>query len=79
MDDWSDDEQQQCAIVKEVITTTILKTVEGTVLESAERITQTKVPNLEVIRDLHSKSKKLPEGVTVHTNYAIRTKRILNK
>ena len=79
VDDWSDDEQQQCAIVKEVITTTILKTVEGTVLESAERITQTKVPNLEVIRDLHSKSKKLPEGVTVHTNYAIRTKRILNK
>jgi hypothetical protein len=78
VDDWSDDEQQQCAIVKEVVTTTILKTVDGTVIESSERITKSKVPNLEVIRDLHNKGKKLPEGVTVKANYAIRTHRILN-
>ena len=78
VDDWSDDEQQQCAIVKEVVTTTILKTVDGTVIESSERITKSKVPNLDVIRDLHSKSKRLPKGITVKTNYAIRTHRILS-
>mgnify|MGYP001353123147 FL=1 len=78
VDDWSDDEQQQCAIVKEVVTTTILKTVDGTVIESSERITRSKVPNLDVIRDLHSKSKELPKGITVKTNYAIRTHRILS-
>jgi hypothetical protein len=78
-DDWSADEQRQCAIVKEVITTTILKTVDGAVIESAEQITQSKVPNLDAIRDLHSQGKKLPHGVTVNSNYAIRARRVLKE
>jgi hypothetical protein len=78
-DDWSADEQRECAIVKEVITTTILKTVDGAVIESAERITQSKVPNLDAIRDLHSQGKKLPQGVTIKSNYAIRTRRVLKE
>ena len=79
VDDWSADEQERCAIVKEVITTTILKTVDGTVIESQEKATSNKVPNLDAIRDLHSKGQELPQGVTVKTNYAIRTHRILNE
>ena len=78
-DDWSADEQRQCAIVKEVITTTILKTVDGAVIESAEKITKSKVPNLDVIRDLHSQGQKLPHGVTVKSNYAIRTRRVIKE
>jgi hypothetical protein len=78
-DDWSSDEQQQCAIVKEVITITILKSVDGAVLESAERITRSKVPNLDAIRDLHSKGEALPPGVSVQSNYAIRTHRVLKE
>tara|TARA_R100001086_G_scaffold1071_2_gene642 strand:+ start:10617 stop:11327 length:711 start_codon:yes stop_codon:yes gene_type:complete len=76
--DWSDDEQEQCAIVKEVITTTVLKTVNGTVIDSQEKLTFNKIPNLEAIRALHNNGQKLPQGVTVKTNYAIRTHRILN-
>ena len=78
-DDWSADEQRQCAIVKEVITTTILKTVDGAVIESAEQITQSKVPNLDAIRDLHSQGKKLPHGVSVNSNYAIRARRVIKE
>jgi hypothetical protein len=78
-DDWSADEQRQYAIVKEVVTTTILKTVDGAVIESSERVTKTKVPNLDAIRDLHSQGKKLPHGVTVNSNYAIRTRRVIKE
>ena len=78
-DDWTVEEQQQFAIVKEVITTTILKTVDGAVIESAEKITKSKVPNLDAIRDLHSQGKKLPQGVTVKSNYAIRTRRVIKE
>mgnify|MGYP007061958255 CR=1 FL=1 len=78
-DDWSDAEQQECAMVKEVITTTILKTVDGAVIESAEKITKSKVPNLSVIRDLHSQGQKLPRGVSVKSNYAIRTRRVIKE
>ena len=79
VDDWSADEQQRCAIVKEVITTTVLKAVDGTVIDRQEKPTSSKVPNLDAIRDLHSKGQELPQGVTVKTNYAIRTHRILNE
>ena len=78
-DDWTAEEQQQFAIVKEVVTTTILKSVDGALIESSERVTQTKVPNLDAIRDLHSQGKKLPHGVTVKSNYAIRTRRVLKE
>ena len=78
-DDWTVEEQQQFAIVKEVITTTILKAVDGAVIESAEKITRSKVPNLDAIRDLHSQGKKLPQGVTVKSNYAIRTRRVIKE
>ena len=78
-DDWTVEEQQQFAIVKEVITTTILKTVDGAVIESTEKITKSKVPNLDAIRDLHSQGKKLPQGVTVKSNYAIRTRRVIKE
>jgi len=78
-DDWTAEEQQQFAIVKEVVTTTILKSVDGALIESSERVTQTKVPNLDAIRDLHSQGKKLPHGVTVKSNYAIRTRRVIKE
>ena len=78
-DDWTAEEQQQFAIVKEVVTTTILKSVDGALIESSERVTKTKVPNLDVIRDLHSQGKKLPQGVTVKSNYAIRTRRVIKE
>jgi len=78
-DDWTVEEQQQFAIVKEVVTTTILKSVDGALIESSERVTKTKVPNLDVIRDLHSQGKKLPQGVTVKSNYAIRTRRVIKE
>jgi len=78
-DDWTAGEQQQFAIVKEVVTTTILKSVDGALIESSERVTQTKVPNLDAIRDLHSQGKKLPHGVTVKSNFAIRTRRVIKE
>ena len=66
-------------MLQEVITTTILTTVDGAVIESAEKITKSKVPNLDAIRDLHSQGKNLPQGVTVKSNYAIRTHRVLQE
>jgi len=78
-DDWTPEEQQQFAIVKEVVTTTILKSVNGALIESSERVTKTKVPNLDAIRDLHSQGKNLPHGVTVKSNYAIRTRRVIKE
>ena len=78
-DDWTAEEQQQFAIVKEVVTTTILRSVDGALIESSERVTKTKVPNLDAIRDLHSQGKNLPHGVTVKSNYAIRTRRVIKE
>lgn len=77
VEDWEHTEQQKCAIVKKVVTTTILESVDGQHLETTERITQSLVPNLDVIRDLHVKGQKLPDGVQVKKNYAIRTKRVI--
>ena len=48
-DDRNAEEQQQFDIDKEVVTTTILKTVDGAVIESSERVTKTKVPLIKAI------------------------------
>lgn len=76
-DDWTDDQQRECAIVKRVVTTTVLETIDGQHIETSERSTQTTLPNLDAIRDLHSKGRSLPQGVHVNKNYAIRAKRII--
>lgn len=79
VDDWSTDEQQQFAMVEEVITTTITKSLDGkNILRADEKVKHRHVPNLDAIKSAHAQGHILPKGVQVVQNHRITVKRILN-
>jgi len=79
IEDWSADEQQQFAMVEEVITTTITKTLDGkNIIRADEKVKHRHIPNLDAIKDAHAQGQILPEGVRVIQNHRITVKRILN-
>lgn len=77
---WDTKERLSYCIEEEVCTTKriVLRSLSGEVLEErTEPKTTTKiVPNIHAIRDAHTNGQKLPQGVKVFQEYAVRSKRI---
>ena len=81
--EWSQQEQEKYCMVQTVTTTkhTVVTSMTGEVLEeSTKPVTKTEtIPNLDAIRNAYQTGQKLPHGIKIEQNYAIRRKRLLNQ
>jgi len=79
-EDWTEKERDDFCIEQEVTTTkqTVVRSMSGEVLEErTEPKTKVEIlPNLDAIRSAYQKGIKVPHGVKVFQEYAVRSKRI---
>ena len=80
---WHTKERELYCVAEEITTTkrVVLRSMSGEVLsERTEPKTTTKVvPNLDAIRNAYQSGQKLPDGIKVQQDYAVRSKRIFDK
>ena len=79
VEDWSDAERSKYAMVKKTTTVVHCSNINGDVLDTEQKVKTETIPNPDAILDAHKKGELLPEGVNVVSNYAIRTKLILDQ
>ena len=66
-------------MVKKTTTVVHCSNINGDVLDTEQKVKTETIPNPDAIFDAHKKGELLPEGVNVVSNYAIRTKLILDQ
>ena len=75
INDWSQDERDQFAMVEETIKTTHYKSANGThIIRTDEKTTSKLIPNIDAIRTAYETDKPIPNGVRATQDYQIRTK-----
>ena len=79
VDDWSDAERTKYAMVKKTTTLVHCSNINGDVLDTNQKVKTETIPNPDAILDAHEKGELLPEGVNVVSNYAIRTRLVLDQ
>ena len=79
VEDWSDAERSKYAMVKKTTTVVHCSNINGDVLDTEQKVKTETIPNPDAILDAHKKGELLPEGVNVVSNYAIRTRLILDQ
>jgi len=79
VEDWDTQDQEQYAMVEEVVTTTICKSLNGkNILWTDEKVKHRHVPNADALRKAHESGHALPPGIKFVKKYRITRKRILN-
>ena len=78
VEDWSDAERTKYAMVKKTTTLVHCSNINGDVLDTNQKVKTETIPNPDAILDAHEKGELLPEGVAVVSNYAIRTRLVLD-
>jgi hypothetical protein len=79
VDDWTDAERTKYAMVKKTTTLVHCSNINGDVLDTNQKVKTETIPNPDAILDAHEKGELLPEGVNVVSNYAIRTRLVLDQ
>lgn len=75
INDWSQDERDQFAMVEETIKTTHYKSANGKhIIQTDEKTTSKLIPNIDAIRTAYETNNPLPSGVRAKQDYQIRTK-----
>ena len=79
IDDWSDDERTKYAMVKKTTTLTHCTDINGDVLYTDQKVKSETIPNPDAIHSAYQKGELLPTGVKIVSNYAIRTRILLDQ
>lgn len=79
VEDWSDDERSKYAMVRKTTTSIQCTNINGDVLHTEEKGKSETIPNPDALFNSYQKGELLPKGVTITSNYAIRTRLLLDQ
>ena len=79
IDDWSADERSKYAMVKKTTTVTHCTDIAGNVLHTDQKVKTETIPNPDAIFNAHKEGQLLPPGVKVVSNYAIKSRILLDQ
>jgi hypothetical protein len=79
VEDWSDAERSKYAMVRKTTTLIQCTDINGDVLHTEEKGKSETIPNPDALFNSYQKGELLPKGVTITSNYAIRTRLILDQ